>query len=83
MQAEIVLGAATMTRNRMPDGQSVKGRRVLLRLLAAGRDLRPTVDPLDVEPDAGLSFTAAHHGDGRPDAAAGGEYLDDRIRFDE
>jgi len=71
------------------------GSRVILRLVAAGRELRtmlgsPTraaevramVDTGDVQPSARVSFIAADRDDhaGRLDAAAGGEFVDDRIR---
>jgi len=66
-----------------PGGLSVVGRRVLLRILAAGRDLRPAPVTRDTPPDAGVSLTAADHDPDRSDAIAGSEYLDDRIRFQE
>jgi len=59
------------------------GRRALLRLLAGGRDARPGLDPQDVRPHAGASFTAADQDRDGLDAVAGAEYLDDRIRFRE
>ena len=66
-----------------PGGLRVVGRRVLLRLLAAGRDVRPVLDTRDFEPEARTSFTSADHDRDVFDAIAGSEYLDDRIRFQE
>jgi len=70
--------------------------RVILRLLAAGREVRTIVesptrtaevraalDTRDVQPGAHASFIATDrdHQAGRLDAAAGCEFVDDRIRY--
>ena len=72
-----------MSRTRTAGGLSVFGRLVLRRLLVAGRDSRTTLETQDVEPEAGLSFTAADRDIEALDAVAGSEYLDDRIRAHE
>ena len=59
------------------------GGRPVFRFLAKGRGVRPRPDSRDNEPDPGASFTAAGPNHDALDAAAGSEYLDDRIRFDE
>ena len=77
-------------------GPGFLGSRVMLRLLAAGREVStmvrsPTpaadghamVDTEGVRPGAGGSFIAAdrHHDAERLDAVAGCEFIDDRIRL--
>ena len=70
------------------------GSRVMLRLLAAGRQLRAVVGNstramemravLDTaEPGARMSFSVADrdHDAGRLDAVAGSEFVDDQIRL--
>jgi hypothetical protein len=74
------------------------GSRVMLRLLAAGRQLRTMVgnstramemravlDTGNVQPGARVSFSEADrdHDAGRLDAVAGSEFVDDRIRLPE
>jgi hypothetical protein len=71
------------------------GSRMMLRFLAAGREVRikmgssrraaemPAIpDTGDVQPRARVSFKAADrdHAAGRMDAVAGCEFVDDRIR---
>jgi len=87
-----------MSRVLVPGGPGLVGSRVILRVLAAGREVRTivgsltraaqvraTVDSGDVQPGARVSFVAAErdHGAGRLDAVAGGEFVDDRIRLRE
>ena len=84
-----------MSRVRVTGGPGVIGSRVVLRLLAAGRQMRamgriPTpaaevramLGPGEVQPHARVSFNAPGRepDTGRLDAAAGGEFIDDRIR---
>ena len=59
------------------------GRRLILRLLAAGGDVRPREDARDVQPSARVSLIAAYQEHGAVDAVAGCEYVDDRIRLQE
>ena len=73
----------------------VVGKRMMLRLLTGHRDERTIVgsptraaegralDSGDVQPDAGVSPIASgrHDGAARLDAAAGCEFVDDRIRL--
>ena len=84
-----------MSRVLMTGGPGVVGSRVILWLLAAGREVRTivgnptgaeevrvTLGIRDVQPGAHVSFIATDrdHPAGRPDAAAGCEFVDDRIR---
>jgi hypothetical protein len=62
----------------MPSGLGL-GRRMFLRLLAAGRNVRRMLLG-SVPPSAGASLVAAFHDDAL-DAVAGSEFVDDRIRF--
>jgi nucleoside-diphosphate-sugar epimerase len=85
-----------MTRVRETGGRGLVGNRVMLRFLAAGREVRTivesptraaevraTLDTRDVQPGAHASFIATDrdHQAGRLDAAAGCEFVDDRIRY--
>jgi dihydroflavonol-4-reductase len=87
-----------MSRVLATGGPGFIGSRVILRLLAAGREMRaivrsPTraaavramVDTGDVQPNACVSFVAANrdHDAGRLDAVAGCEFVDDRVRLRE
>ena len=72
-----------MSGTLMPRWLGMVGRRVLLRLLAVGRDVGPMLDDRNVQPGAGVSFIATYHHHDRFDAVAGCEYVDDRIRFRE
>jgi hypothetical protein len=63
----------------MPRGLGI-GRRMLLRLLAAGRNVRRMLVG-SVPPSAGASLVAAFHDHDATDAVAGSEFVDDRIRF--
>ena len=72
-----------MNRTRMPGGLGMFGRRVLLRLLAASRDGRVTPNTRDVRPGAPVPFVEVRYDHEALDAAAGCEYLDDRIRLQE
>ena len=67
------------------EGPGMVGRRVLLLLLSAGRDVRPMPDTRDGQSSARVSLFAADQGhDDEPlDAMAGCEYVDDRIRLQE
>ena len=76
-------------------GPGMVGSRVILQLLAAGRELRTIVggqtraaevravlDARDVQTSAPVSFIADRdHDEGRLDGAAGCEFVDDRIRL--
>jgi dihydroflavonol-4-reductase len=77
-------------------GPALSRSRVILRLRAAGREVRTivgspthaaqvraTVDPGDVQPAARVSFIVADrdHDEGRLDGVAGCEFVDDRIRL--
>jgi nucleoside-diphosphate-sugar epimerase len=77
-------------------GPGVVGSRVILRLLAAGREVRTRstrcaaevraiLDIRDVQPSARVSFIAADgdHDPRRVDAVAGCEFVDDRIHLRE
>jgi len=72
-----------MSKGSMPGGPRVVGNRVTLRRLTADRDARTMVDTGDVQPGAHVSFTTADRDRGaeRLDAAAGCEFVDDRIRL--
>jgi nucleoside-diphosphate-sugar epimerase len=84
-----------MSRVLVTSGPGVVGSRVILRLLAASRELRTLVgsrtrasevlDAGDVQARARVSFIEADrdHYVERLDAVAGGEFLDDRIRLRE
>jgi nucleoside-diphosphate-sugar epimerase len=85
-----------MSRVLVTVGPSLVGSRVILRLLAAGREVRAMVgsptraaelhamlDAGDVRPGARVSFIAADrdHDAGPSDGVAGCEFVDDRIRL--
>jgi nucleoside-diphosphate-sugar epimerase len=85
-----------MSRVLETGGRSLVGSRVMLRLLAAGRQVRAMVgSPTraaemrailgagNVQPGARVSFgaTDGDHDAGRLDAVAGSEFVDDRIRL--
>jgi dihydroflavonol-4-reductase len=87
-----------MSRALVTGGPGWVGSRVILRLLAAGREVRTMVgsstraaevramvDTGDLQPGARVSFVAADRDPdgGRLDAVAGCEFLDDRIRLRE
>jgi len=87
-----------MSRVLVTGGPGLVGSSVLLRLLAAGREVRTKVEgpmraaavramlgPRKVQPGARASFSTADRDDdaGRLDAVAGSEFLDDRIRLRE
>jgi hypothetical protein len=59
------------------------GRRVLLRLVAAGGGVRSILDARDAQPGARVSSMAVYQLHEAFDAVAGCEYLDDRIRLGE
>ena len=80
------------------EAHALVGSSVILRLLAAGREVRSKVEspmraaavravlgPSKVQPGARGSFSAADRDDnaGRLDVVAGSEFLDDRIRLRE
>ena len=82
----------------MTGGPGVLGSRVILRLLAAGGDVRTIIgmatraatprvilETGDIHPGARVSFVAIDrdHDARRVDAVAGGEFVDDRIRLRE
>jgi nucleoside-diphosphate-sugar epimerase len=87
-----------MGRVFVTSGPGFFGRVPIIRLLAAGRELRTTmgsttrpaegramVEAGDVQPSPGASFIAAdhdRHAESR-DAVAGSEFIDDRIRLRE
>jgi nucleoside-diphosphate-sugar epimerase len=85
-----------MSRVLVTGGPGLVGSRVILRLLAAGREprtmagsptpateVRAIPDIGDVQPSARGSFIATYrdHDAGRLDAVAGSEFVDDRIRL--
>jgi len=85
-----------MSRVLVTVGPRLAGSRVILWLLAAGREVRTMVgnttraaerramvDTRDVQPGARVSFIAADgdHDAGRLDAVAGSEFVDDRIHL--
>ena len=86
-----------MSRVLATGGPGLVGSRVMLRLLAAGREVRTAVVSLtraaesrairsgDVQPGARASFVAADrdHDAAQLDAVAGSEFVDDRIRLPE
>jgi nucleoside-diphosphate-sugar epimerase len=87
-----------MSRVLVTDGPGLVGSSVIVRLLAAGREVRSKVEspmraaavravlgPSKVQPGARESFSATKRdGDARRlDFVAGGEFLDDRIRLGE
>ena len=69
-----------MSRTLVPSGPAMIGRRLVLRLLAAGGDVRPLPDARDVQPGIRVSAIEADHDHGVLDAVAGCEYVDDCIR---
>ena len=86
-----------MSRVLATGGPGLVGSRVMLRLLAAGREVRTVVVSLtraaesrairsqDVKPVARVSFVATDrdHDAAQLDAVAGSEFVDDRIRLPE
>jgi dihydroflavonol-4-reductase len=87
-----------MSRVLVTSGAGVVGGRLILRLLAAGRELRTMVGTAtrtaemrailhtgNVQRGGRVSFIAADrdHEGGRLDAAAGCEFVDDRVRLRE
>jgi hypothetical protein len=85
-----------MSRCLVTSGPHFFSTSAIIRLLAAGREMRTVVgrwtravevhammDTRDVQPSARASFIAADrdHNAGRLDAVAGGEFVDDRIRL--
>jgi hypothetical protein len=87
-----------MSRVVVTGGPGVVGSSVILRLLAAGREMptkvespmraaavRTMLGPRKVQPGARVSFRTVDRDDdvGRLDVVAGGEFLDDRIRLRE
>ena len=87
-----------MSRVLATGGPGLVGSRVMLRLLAAGREVRTAVvsltraaesraipDTGNVQPGARVSFVAADrdHDAAQLDAVAGSEFVDDRIRLPE
>ena len=87
-----------MSRVLVTSGPGVVGGRLILRLLAAGRELRTMVgtamrtaemrailDTANVQGGGRVLFIAADrdHDGGRLDAAAGCEFVDDRVRLRE
>jgi len=87
-----------MSRVLVTSRPGLVGSRMILRLLAAGREVRTMmVSPMratemrtmrvigDLQPSARVSFIAADrdHDAGRLDAVAGSEFVDDRIRLRE
>ena len=80
-----------MTRSLLAHGPGAVSLRLVLRLVAVGRDVRARVTQVvHVRPGARVSIVSIeahahpHHLDpGFLDAAAGGEFVDDRIRLRE
>ena len=63
-------------------GPGPVGSRVIPRLLGAGREARALPEIGDAQPDVHMLIFAVglNHDTGRLDAAAGCEFVDDRIR---
>jgi hypothetical protein len=67
----------------VPGGTSMVVRRVILRLLAAGGDVRPIVDVRGAQASARVSLIAPDQEGDALDGVDGCEYVDDRIRLRE
>jgi hypothetical protein len=69
-----------MSEVRVTVGPDVIGSRVILLLLAAGGEMRDLVGAAEVRPRVSFIGADLDYDRGRPDAVAGCEFLDDRIR---
>ncbi len=76
-------GASAAMSSVLAGGPGLGDSRVILRLLAAVREVRTIVDTGEVQPGARVSSIAAdrNHDADRLDAVAGCEFVDDRIHL--